>query len=109
MKKQNGTTKLYTLRYAPHIHNSVVDVRIVAEVRFGFFSYDAISKVRMVWHNMGSESAPHIMPRLECWYNEWDALAQLKDIIDELATVNNQALSPEEFCQMLERHGFQGK
>lgn len=81
------------------------DANIIDEVNLYIESSDGIAggEVCMRWYQ--SEEAG-IDVRLHCWLGDWHALAQFKDVIEALRVYDDREITPQEFCQLLERCGF---
>ena|SRR5260221_164364 len=104
-KDHEGDLKQYLLTseayYPWHYDKDVVD-----EVMFGFYSPDGGTSGEMAieWHQLQNGKPP--APQLTCFSDAWHALAQFKDVIDAMAEVDDQDITPKEFCQLLDRCGF---
>lgn len=113
MRDHEGDLRQYTFVSEAYYAESAAATRsrdIVDEVSFGFYSPDGGTSGEMVmeWINLGEqwrngEKVIQVSPRLRCFNDAWDALAHLKDVIDALAEVDDQDISPKEFCQLPER------
>jgi hypothetical protein len=84
---------------------------LVAVVMFGFYAPNGgtSGEMGMEWQQWIESHAGHASrtsPRLVCYDDSWHALAQFKDVIDALAEVDNEDITPFEFCQILDRCGF---
>ncbi|SRR5258708_25182089 len=106
MKDHDGDIKTYIhVAEAWYAKSNLETADYVDEVEFGFFSPDGGTSGEMgvCWYEgFGAKPAP----RLECYDDAWHALAQFKDVIDAMAEVDEQDITPKEFCQLLDHCGF---
>lgn len=97
--------------------SSLSNADYLDEVMFGFYSPDGGTSGEMGvrWYNLGTKwkqlpsgyhQIPHIAPKLEVFSDAWHTLAQFKDVIDKLAEVDGEDITPRDFCQVLESCGF---
>ena len=101
MKDHEGDNKQYSRVSSPSSEG------LVDEVHFGFYGADGEStgEMTMCWYaTVIPGHAP--TPFLEVSMDGWHALAQFKDMIDALAEVDDEDISPKVFCQLLDRCGF---
>lgn len=109
-KDHEGDIKQYAL-LSESIYAHLEHADYVDEVMFGFYPPDGgtSGEMGMRWHDLSRAyilGDKHIVPRLEVFCDAWHALAQFKDVIDALAEVDDQDITPKEFCQILDRCGF---
>lgn len=73
-------------------------------LRFGMFSQSGTPRqvVRVEWKSVSEITLPHIEVSGESWTLFW----LFSELFDELTRPTNAALSPVEFCILLEQHGF---
>jgi hypothetical protein len=78
------------------------------EVMFGLYTPalytpagGTTGELAMRWHRQGDR----VVARLECYYDAFGALAGFGDVLGALAAAGN--VTPEAFCQMLLRLGFE--
>ena len=83
--------------------------KYVDEVIFGLYAPEGGShgEMQICWYPWSALSIMPMLPRLECYDDGWAVLAQLRDVLDEMATVGDQDITPEAFCTLLERCGFE--
>lgn len=81
-------------------------LRKVDNVEFGFYAPDGGTSGEMGvnWYQLESDGSPVLC--LEVFNDAWRALAQFKDVIDALAEVDGQDITPQQFCAILDRCGF---
>lgn len=73
------------------------------EITFGNYDAEPFGEMVMKWHNLGGGPLP---ARLEVFEDAWAALAEFKDLLDELAKVNRKNISQEQFVEILKKCGF---
>jgi hypothetical protein len=113
-KNHEGDVRQYThLEEAWYAKSSLEGRDFVDEVMFGFYSPDGgtSGEMGMRWINLGTKwrrghEVPHFAPQLQCFSDAWSALAQFKDVIDALAEVDGEDITPGQFCEILDRCGF---
>lgn len=78
----------------------------VENVMFGFYCPDGgtSGEMAMNWYLLGDDKTASAC--LECWNDAWHTLAQFKDVIDALADVDNEDISPKQFTAILDKCGF---
>lgn len=81
------------------------------KVIFGFYSPGGgtSGQIYMRWHDLSRpyiEGEVHIAPRLEVFSDGWHALWQFRDVLEALAELDDVDITPKEFCQLLDEHGF---
>lgn len=81
----------------------------IDEVTFGLYCEQGGTTGEMAvrWYELISNE---LSPRLECFSDAWYVLSQFKDIIDAMAEFDDRktkAISPEEFCRLLIKCGFE--
>jgi len=114
MKDHEGDIKQYIITsQAWYASTALNTTDHVDDVNFGFYSPrgGTSGEMSVCWHNLGEKweggnKVIHVAPRLECYNDAWHALAQFKDVIDAMAEVDDQDITPQEFCHLLERCGF---
>ena len=86
-----------------------IDARHVDEITFGLYpnpdeTGDAVpATMAMRWYPAGDEKP---VPCLEVFDDAWSALAQLTDLLTLLDEHDSQSITPEQFCEILERCDF---
>jgi hypothetical protein len=110
MKDHTGDIKAYihTLQ-AWYAKTALCNTEYVDCVNFGFYSPHGgtSGSMSVKWYPVVQNTPPS--PRLECFDDGWHTLAQFKDVIDAMAEVDDAAITPQQFCQLLERCGFVDK
>lgn len=83
----------------PYLHK-------VDNVEFGFYFPDGgtSGEMSMNWYRF--ERGGSLAPCLEVFNDAWHSLAQFRDVLDALAEVDGQDITPHEFCAILDRCGF---
>lgn len=78
----------------------------VDEVYFGYYQpgEGTSGEMSVIWKRLEDGKPP--VPCLKCYNDAWHALSTFKDVIDAMAEVDNEAISPHEFCCLLEQCGF---
>lgn len=103
--KHEGTIRAYYhLKEAWYAEANLKDRDFVDEVMFGFYHPDGgtSGEIAMRWIDLGS----YIAPQIQCFNDAWHALGECKDVIDELAKVDDINISSERFCLILQACGF---
>jgi hypothetical protein len=86
--------------------------RYVDEVMLGLYSTGGGTQGEMAvrWIDLYSKSSfvenKPPAPRLEAFDDSWKALASFADILEEMAKVDSQSITPKQFCNLLLRNGF---
>lgn len=75
------------------------------EVIFGFYAPEGgtSGEMGMRWVAL---TPPTATPQLQVFCDGWSALGHFKDVIDRLAEVDSQDITPSQFCQILTECGF---
>lgn len=78
--------------------------RVVDCVHFGFYSPEGGTsrEMTMEWVMIDKPT-----PRLKVFNDAWHTLYQFQDVLQRLAEVDDQHISPEDFCAILRECGFQ--
>lgn len=117
-KDHEGDIRQYIhLEEAWYAKSTLANADYVDDVMFGFYSPSGGTSGEMGvrWYVLGTkwkqlpsgyQQVPHIAPKLEVFSDAWHTLAQLKDVIDKLAEVDGEDITPGAFCQLLESCGF---
>ena len=71
---------------------------------FGLYGIDGSTSGEMCvrWKELGGK----IVPQLQVFDDGWSALASFPDLILELGDLDNQNITPKEFCALLKGLGF---
>lgn len=104
MKDHEGDVKQYIIHSESWYAEASPREGISEEVVFGFYSPTGgcSGEIFMRWHPLGGSPTP----RLECYDDGWHALAQFKDVIDAMAEVDGECITPKQFCELLDKCGF---
>jgi hypothetical protein len=75
------------------------------EVNFGlYYRHDGTTgEMSIKWEELDGE----LVPCLCVFSDAWKALADFKDLLDELANVDNKNISDAEFVEILKKCGFE--
>jgi len=106
MNKHEGTQKGFIhFRSAWYADKVAQPMEVVDEVNFGYYAPDGDTTGEMVmaWHRLGPDD---VSPRLEVFNDAWDALATFGDLIAALGKLDDQNITPAQFCDLLREHGF---
>ncbi len=106
-KDHEGDIKQYVLlSEAWYAKSRLGNADYTDDVNFGFYSPDGgtSGEMSVKWYRLQDNKPPS--PKLECFSDAWHTLAQFKDVIDAMAEVDGQDITPKEFCQLLGRCGF---
>lgn len=78
------------------------------EVLFGFYDPDGGSsgELSMRWRSLSQAGHERSLPYLHGWNDGWHALFQFQDVLAALAEVDEEDITPQEFCRILDRCGF---
>ena len=63
----------------------------------GFYNEGTSGEFAIRWEQLGGRS----IPRLQAYDDSWSALVHFKDLLDAMASVDNENISPEQFCKLL--------
>lgn len=105
MKDHTGDYKAYIITsQAWYAKSALSNADYLDDVTFGFYSPEGgtSGEMSVKWERLGGK----IAPKLECFDDAWHTLAQFKDVVEAMAEVDDEAISPQQFCQLLERCGF---
>jgi hypothetical protein len=111
-KDHEGDIKQYIhTSEAWYASSSLANEKYVDEVTFGFYAPGGGTSGEMGvrWYDLSRpyiKGERHIAPRLECFSDAWHALWQLKDVLMALAHFDDQDITPEDFCKILDHCGF---
>jgi hypothetical protein len=74
------------------------------EVTFGFYSLDGgtSGEMSVTWETLNMKP----VPKLEVFNDAWHALSHLQDVLEEMAKIDDEDISPEQFCELLLKCGF---
>lgn len=76
------------------------------EVMIGFYGANGdegtSGEFGVRWKQLGS----HVTPRLEVYDDSWETLTHFKDVLEAMAEVDGEDITPRDFCQMLLSHGL---
>lgn len=109
MKDHNGDFKGYThLKRAWYGESCLKNYKdTLDEVIFGFYSPDGgtSGEMCMRWEELDRKATP----QLTVWNDTWHTLWEFRNVIESLADVDDQHITPEQFCEILNRCGFQDR
>ena len=54
------------------------------------------------WKELGGKN----VPELQCFEDAWNTLASFTDLITEMGELDDECITPKEFCALLSRLGF---
>lgn len=106
MKNHKGDIKGYVhLKRTWYGQSFIIEGDIVDEVAFGFYSLEGGTggEIRMRWEKLGGD----IVSRLSVYSDGWHVLWELRDVIEKLVAIDGEDITPEEFCKILDKCGFQ--
>lgn len=83
--------------YAPVI--LAAKKNVVDEINIGFYHPEGgtSGEFHISWIKLGCG----IAPRLEAFNDSWDALWQFRDVLEKMAAIDGQNITPDEFCHLL--------
>ena len=96
-------TKQYVLFSEAWYKDNPQDKGAVDRVTFTTYTPGVSGEMHMVWHTIGLDKPA---PRLEVFDDAWQALAQCRDVLDAMATVDNESITPKQFCELLDQCEF---
>ncbi|MCL4473541.1 MAG: hypothetical protein M1455_06330 [Actinobacteria bacterium] len=79
---------------------------VTDEIQVGFYHPDGgtSGEFSIVWIAL---TCADTVPRLEAFNDSWDALWQFRDVLEKMAAVDGQNISPDDFCRLLESCGVE--
>jgi len=88
------------------------DATFKDEVMFGLYGEDSdkggtTGEMSIRWYNLGSRYDSKLIPQLAVFDDAWANLATFKDVLDEMAKVNNQNITVRQFIDILVKCGFE--
>lgn len=77
---------------------------IADKVTLNFFNADGslLGEFQIAWE----KKEDGVVPILKAFDDGWAALARFSDMLNEMATMNDKNVMPDEFCEMLVRLGI---
>ena len=74
-------------------------------VNIGFYADEGgtTGEFAVRWHELSGRLAP----RLEVFYDAWDALNHFKDVLDRLAEHDGEKITPKQLCDILLECGLE--
>lgn len=105
MKDHTGDFKgFYHLSEAWYGSVNLQNSKYTDEVTFGFYYPDGGTSGEMGvrWQELGGKN----VPELQCFEDAWHTLASFTDLIAELGKLDDENITPKEFCVLLMRLGF---
>ena len=80
--------------------------KFLDDVTFGMFDEDndggTTGEMSLKWYELGGK----VVPKLECFNDAWEVLAEFSDVITELGKVDSRNITPDEFAEILKSCGF---
>ena len=82
----------------------ILDAGYTDEVMFGLFAPEGgtTGEMGIRWKELGGR----IVPQLQVFDDGWSALSTFPDLILELGAIDNQNITPKDFCALLKSLGF---
>ncbi len=76
----------------------------IDEVNFGMYYPEGgtAGEMSVRWKELGKKS----VPQLQVFDDAWETLASFSDLLPMLAEVNDENITPVQFCEILKRAGF---
>lgn len=106
MKDHEGDIRTFVL-LSEAWYKSVREADLVDEVMFGLDSPGGGTSGEMSvrWKELGGNN----VPKLEVFDDGWSALATFPDVIEEMGKMDNENITPKQFCSLLLSCGFHDK
>ena len=85
--------------------SSLNNSRVTDEVMIGMYHEDGgtTGEFAVRWSELGGKSVPML-----CVFDDaWDAMLMFQDVLEAMANVDNQNVTPEQFCQLLLQCGIE--
>jgi hypothetical protein len=108
MGKHEGSYRGFTqLSKAWYADANLKGANFKDSVTFGFYYEEGgtSGEISVKWVELGGK----ITPKMTVYDDAWDALNECKDILPLLAEVDEQDISPEQFCEILLNCGFEDR
>jgi hypothetical protein len=67
------------------------------EIMVGFYDGGTSGEFAIRWEQLGGRS----VPQLQAYDDSWSALVHFKDLLDAMASIDSENISPEKFCKLL--------
>ncbi|MCC7449631.1 MAG: hypothetical protein IT324_19580 [Anaerolineae bacterium] len=106
MNKHEGMKKGFIhFRSAWYANKVALPMEEVDHVHFGYYAADGgtTGEMVMIWNRLGPDD---ITPRLAIFNDAWSVLATFSDVIAALGKLDDQPITPQQFCDLLLEHGF---
>ena len=105
MKDHDGDFRgFYHLSEAWYGSANLQNSQYLDEVSFGSFFPDGGTSGEMImrWEELGGKN----VPQLQCFDDGWSTLSSFTDLIAELGKLDDDNITPKQFCELLTRLGF---
>ena len=79
-------------------------MRGIEEINFGMYAEDGSTSGEMAMEWIPLDS--FVAPRLKVFNDAWDTLWQFRDLLEAMAECDGQDITPQEFVELLDKHGF---
>lgn len=94
--------------YGPaNLEHIPAKARIADEITIGFYYEEGgtTGELTIEWVKLSGRTAP----RLKAFDDSWDALWQCRDLLGKMAEIDDQNITPEAFCKILEGLGIKDR
>ena len=105
MNKHEGNIRQYThTKSAWYGASKLAGEKFYDEVMFGYYGScgGTSGEIAMRWYAVDGK----LTPCLECFDDGWHALGACKDVLDAIASLDNENISSRAFCALLRQLGF---
>lgn len=99
---KRGFTQLSRAWYGPA---NLVNSKYVDKMNIGFYCEDGgtTGEFTIVWERLAGK----IIPRLMAYDDGWNALFNFGDMLESMADIDGENVSPDEFCKLLVAIGIE--
>jgi len=79
----------------------------IDDITIGFYHPEGgtTGEFSIKWEKLGGK----VVPKLTAFDDAWDALLNFKDLLELMATVDSQNITPNEFCILLRSLGIEDR
>ena len=105
MKDHEGCIRGFILlSEAWYAHANLRGSDVIDEVSFGHYALEGgtTGEMSVRWSELGGKK----VPKLECFDDGWHSLSTFTDLIAEMGNIDNENITPKDFCSLLTRLGF---